>query len=251
MQGAGQGSIRPRAAVTPKPGRYARGALVTLCLCTLITGLASAERLNRAVGWPGSTLSGVPCYGEGTSTRFDYVTEKNQLDIVERFHFKESTQQLLDHDSRLAEDLDYTLRSIPNHHRALWVNVLFYLKLTDRLGSEELQQRAQRQSGQPPPECYFHRGKAFNPGDPMVSAIFGVYLHKRGMLSEALQEYRLAEQRMPRNGELIYNMGLLFVDMGDLAAAQDYADRARTLGYSLRGLQRRIDREVANAQTPG
>ena len=76
----------------------------------------------------------------------------------------------------------------------------------------------------------------------MVSAVFGAYLHQRGVLESALKEYALAERTIPDNAELVYNIGLLHVDMGDIEQAKIYEVRAKKLGYPLTGLLRKIQR---------
>ena len=222
-------------------------AVAALCLMLPATDLYAAQDINRNPGWPGSTLSGVNCFGfQGEHYGpFDYVTEKSKLAIVERAHFTPVVEQLVRGQSgRIAGDLDYTLNAFPNHHRALWAVSRYYLRKAEQVGFQELSRlehnRNVRGTKPPPPECYFQRAKRFAPRDGVVSAIFGIYLHKRGKLDAALSEYRVAESKDPNNGELVYNMGLLFLDMDDLPLAKQYAKRATSLGYPLKGLQRKV-----------
>ena len=215
-------------------------AVATL-LPVLTTDLSAAQMLNMNPGWPGTTLSGVQCYGDATDSRFDYITERNRIGIVEKFHFYRDIEQLKMHDSKLDNDLDYTLRWIPNHHRALWARARFYLRsLKSEAKREQLQRKERSRQGNPPPECYFNRAKAFNPRDGMVPAIFGIYLHKRDMHEAALTQYKLAEEMLPKHAELIYNIGLLYFDMGNLDRAREYADKASALGFPLKGLRRKL-----------
>lgn len=79
----------------------------------------------------------------------------------------------------------------------------------------------------------------------MVPAIFGIYLHRREMYDAALAQYDLSESVLPNNSEVIYNKGLLYFDMGQFDKAREYADKARELGYPLKGLQRKLDTAVA------
>ncbi|MCB1922382.1 MAG: tetratricopeptide repeat protein [Gammaproteobacteria bacterium] len=209
----------------------------------------AASGLNRKPGWPGNTLGGLPCYGVADNTRFDYITERDRLAIVENYHFYREVQELKQTDKQLASNLDYTLRSIPNHHRALWLKVRHYLRvIKNEQARKDLAAQELIKEGLPPPECYFQRGKAFNPGDGMVPAIFAIYLHKRKQYDAALAEYELAEQLLPNYAEVVYNKGLLYFDMGELDKAREYAERARALGYPLTGLQRKLD-DSASADT--
>src|SRR4051812_47506028 len=51
---------------------------------------------------------------------FDYRTSKDKLDIVEGAHFTPDVETLRSGSTgSLGADIDYTLRTSPNHHRAL------------------------------------------------------------------------------------------------------------------------------------
>ena len=227
-----------------------KAVLILLSFCLIgtspLTSALTSQGLNREPGWPGVTLSGTPCFGSLQRGRgygpFDYVSEKHKLRIVENAHFTPAVEQLIKGKSAsVAGDIDYTLRAFPNHHRALWARARLYLQTLNRIGYDKVKRRElDRDKAYKPPECYFQRAKVFNPNDPMVSAIFGIYLQKRGEQKAALKEYKLAETTIPNNGELIYNMGLLYLEMGELSTAKLYAIRAEALGYPLSGLKRMI-----------
>jgi tetratricopeptide (TPR) repeat protein len=203
----------------------------------------------RQLGWPGKTLSGVQCYGIGQGVGpFNYVTQRSAIGIVEEYHFKPEHEGLADGISiSTGKNLDYTLRAVPNHHRALWAMVRWYLLKLEYADRNEIETLERLREGLPPPECYFHRAKSFVSKDGMVPAIFGIYLHKRGKLDEALAEYSLAENLAPNHAELAYNIGLLYFDMDNLEKAREYADRAEKLGYPLRGLKTKIDKQEAGS----
>ena len=196
----------------------------------------------RGLGWPGATLSEMECYGgpQGYGP-YNYVTQNSRVGIVERHHFTPPVERLVrGESSELVGDLDYTLRAIPNHHRALWAMTRYYLRKAGQLSDEEFQRFELTLRSEPPPECYFQRAKLFAPQDGMVPAIYGIYLHKRGLAEAALQEYKQAEELLPDDAELAYNTGLVYFDLGDMAQAKEYAEKAATLGYPLTGLQRKI-----------
>ena len=228
----------------------ARIACIAILVAPAIA--VSAQPINRHPGWPGTTLSGVQCYGEGHGSRFEYISEHDKLAIVEKFHFYREIESLRMHDAKLDGDLDYTLRSIPNHHRALWARVRFYLRqIKDDQKRKELVKNEQMREGNPPPECYFERGEVFNPNDGMVPAIFGIYLHKRDQFEAALKAYNRAEALIPNDPELAYNMGLLYLDMGNLEKAREYADKASRLGYPLIGLRRKLSAAGSDPSASG
>lgn len=217
---------------------------------------------DKTLGWPGNTLGGQECFGEGQGVGpYDYTDPETTRpgkygntpprQLVERYHFTPEVEQLVRGSSSItpAGDLNYTLKAFPNHHRALWSMSRYYLRQLDRVGYERLRTTELQRDGTPPPECYFHRAIAFAPEDPVVRAIFGIYLHRRGELDAALEHYLVAEKMAPKRAETIYNMGLLYLDMGNAAKAREYAERAQALGYPLRGLQKKIAREDG-ATTP-
>lgn len=216
-------------------------ALIILALA----GQAHAARVeDKTIGWPGKTLSGNRCWGKGTGYGpYDYIrSPRPRIGVVEKFHFTSAVERLIKGESgKLHGDIDYTLRAVPNHHRALFAVSKLYLR--DTAGSTKLDKMhaESAQRGISPPECYFQRGKVFAPEDGMISGIYGIYLHKMGRHDEALREYRIAEKAHPNHAEIRYNMGLLFFDMKRYNEAREYADRARALGYPLRGLRDKLD----------
>ena len=48
------------------------------------------------------------------------------------------------------------------------------------------------------------------------------------------------------SAELHYFLGLIFLDLGDIEAAQTHADKAEALGYPLSGLQKAIARRTGS-----
>ena len=196
--------------------------------------------------WPGNTLSGNECYG-GVSGYgpYNYVTQRPKVGIVEAYHFTSEVEQLIRGKSgvgSLEGDIDYTLRAIPNHHRALWAVARHYLRKKKTVPKYDLETDERTKQGLPPPECYFQRAKAFAPDDGLVRMVFGTYLHRTGALDRALAEYLEAEALLPEHAELAYNIGLLYLAKSEIAKAEEYAAKAESLGYPLKGLRRKINR---------
>ncbi len=230
--------------------------LLILLLATLMLNpVYGAQILNKNLGWPGTTLEGHECHGKDVGYGpFDYNdpqssspdgssrdSNQDRLSLVERYHFDSNTENLITGASNTdpKSDIDYTLRAFPNHPRALLAISRYFLRLP--ADNPKTKYALARGIGDvPPPECYFQRAKLFAPEDPMVSMVFGIYLHKRGLLDAAIAEYRLAEQEMPKYAELAYNMGLAYFDLKDYENAKKYAARAYALGYPLPGLKRKL-----------
>jgi len=169
---------------------------------------------------------------------FDYRSEdnrKNKIPIVEGAHFQPEVEALqlggpiyfTPYD--LIGGLDYTLRAIPNHHRALASLARYAL-------------RGWKTEPFRTPECYFDRAIRFQPEDGDVRLIFGSYLHRKKNYKAAEEQYAAARELMPDSVELSYNLGLLYVDTGELSKAKTEAIRAYALGYPLPGLKDKLKR---------
>ncbi len=236
-------------------------AIVLLLFGLAGQSTAKVRLFDKDIGWPGETLLGEPCYGRPQGTGpFDYADPRfatkgeyrhiighsgmSVRTLVEGAHFKPETERLERGVKSVSPmpDIDYTIRAFPNHHRALWAMVRYYLRQLKRNPNPVVLSGIRRGSSFPPPECYFYRAEAFNPHDPGVPAIFGLYLHKLEKFDAALAQYKKAESMGSPSSDLYYNMGLLYADMNDLENAQKYADIARKSGHPLTGLQRKIDR---------
>jgi tetratricopeptide (TPR) repeat protein len=124
-------------------------------------------------------------------------------------------------------DLDYTLRAIPNHHRALYA-----------VGRHELSDGVDPNFRSA--RCYFDRAIRFRPMDPIVRFLFGVFLASGQNLDEALEQYQTAQEMGLDSPELDYNFGLLYLEMDDPDAALAHARNAYDQGYPLPGLREKL-----------
>jgi len=166
---------------------------------------------------------------------FDYrdpVSRGEQLNLVERAHFTADVETLRRGKSsvNVIDDLNYTLRAFPNHHRALNSLAKFALQ-GGKIPSD---------SSIPSADCYFRRAVAFRPEDEVVRMIYGNYLAKRGDRVGAKAQYMDALRLAPSAVELNYNAGLFFASEGDLARARELARVAYEGGYPLPGLRNKI-----------
>lgn len=165
---------------------------------------------------------------------FDYTNpdhRKNRIPVVEKFHFTPQVEHLIKGiNSKLGGDIDYTLRAIPNHHRAL--NSMANLAI-----KEKRQQPAEAEYSV---ECYFDRAMRFKPKDGIVHMVYGVYLKKQGKLDKAIEELNEADKLQPNNANIHYNLGLLYVDKKDYELARTHAKKAYQLGFPLAGLKKKL-----------
>ncbi|MEQ9395869.1 tetratricopeptide repeat protein [Haliea sp.] len=204
-----------------------------LTLCATLLAMPCLGEARGVAPWVGETLDGRQCTGPGTENYgpFDFRIDKNKLPIVENHHFTLEVEQLVrgvtvTHPIR---DIRYTLTKIPNHHRALYSAVRF--SISDP--SKELKRKY-------PAECFLQRAIHYAPDDPVPHMLYGLYLHRLGNASGALPHYLKAEALSPNDVNLLYNMGLVYFDLGQYAEARRYARQAYAAGVTFPGLQRKL-----------
>lgn len=186
-----------------------------------------------ALGWPGTDQEGRPCSGPpsnyGPFDYTDHFARSKKLGIVEQYHFTPQIRNLaLTNRKSLFDNIGYTLRAFPNHHPALYAMMRLHLLESRTYG--------------PPLECYFNRAKAINPTDGTIYLLEGIYFHRLKEFDNALDRYRTAEKLGKKSAELYYNMGLLYLDMGENDKALEYARKAYKRGYPLKGLKQRLSK---------
>jgi tetratricopeptide (TPR) repeat protein len=165
---------------------------------------------------------------------FDYRARSEHVenfDLVESAHFTPEVENGIKGSSgQVGGDLDYTLRAIPNHHRAL----ASMAKLAVRTKSLQLP------GAKYPVECYFERASRFQPNDGGVKAEYGNYLYAMGKTDKAFQMFREAVELSPDNPTINYNVGLSYYQRKDYDNALLYAKKAYALGFPLPGLKNKL-----------
>jgi tetratricopeptide (TPR) repeat protein len=165
---------------------------------------------------------------------FDYRTRAEHTQnffLVESEHFTPDVENgVKGHSSTIGGDLDYTLRAIPNHHRALasMARIAVRTKSLQLLGAKY------------PVECYFERAMRFTPNDGGVKAEFGNYLYALGKSDKAFAMFKDAAEMSPENATINYNLGLAYLQKKDYAEALVYAKKAYALGFPLPGLKNKL-----------
>jgi tetratricopeptide (TPR) repeat protein len=162
---------------------------------------------------------------------FDYqqsVKYAKQIDLVNRVHFTPDVETLK-HGAAgpLASDLDYTIRAIPNHHRALDS----ISRLSIKLNRPQIPLMSCSADG------FFERAMRFAPNDPLVHAAYGVHLFRWKKFPQAEEQLLTADRMLPNDGNIAYNLGLLYADLKQWDKAMAYAEKAYANGYRLPGLK--------------
>ena len=157
---------------------------------------------------------------------WDYRTAKQaDRDIVERVHFtlgiETMTQPKNTMRHEMAGDVSYTLGVFPNHHRAL---------LT-------MQRLSVRWKSDPPPgttlsvDCWYDRAVRFTPEDTVVRALYARFLAERDRKPEAVHQLDVAVTHAKDNPFSHYNLGLVYLELGEHEKARSRALEARELGF--------------------
>lgn len=167
---------------------------------------------------------------------YDYRhADRQKISIVEQYHFDagvESLTKAKTSTSGFGGDLDYTLRAIPNHHRALMT--LKHLATRERTDKP----RGSRYTV----DCWFRRAELFAPDDAMVKTIYGLYLAQTKQTKPAREKLEQARSMNSSDPNVNYNLGLVYFDLGEYGLARESAQNAYAAGFPLPGLRDKLKR---------
>ena len=138
----------------------------------------------------------------------------------------------------IGDDIDYTLRASPNHHRALYAMA--------RLARKERKEKPD--GSRYTVQCWFVRAVEFAPNDPNVRVLYGHWLVEKGDKRAAAQQFDAAKSLYEQEGaaksdaNLAYNLGLGMFELGRFDEAVQLAKTAKELGFPLDGLEKKLKR---------
>ena len=180
---------------------------------------------RNAAPWVGADLKGLPCSGKGQGYGpYDYTkaNERSKIPVVEEHHFTPEVENHISGKSGYIEnDLDYTLRAVPNHHRALLSAIRYQLKLNKK-------QLKRNDPLEAPMECYLQRAIHFSPSDAATVSLYAYYLKGIGQLEKATDLYQKALTIAPDNAKIQYAYSLLLIELKQYDKALEYAKKAYT-----------------------
>jgi tetratricopeptide (TPR) repeat protein len=202
--------------------------------CHCATWLVSAVLLagGPAMAQVSPALCG-PIVIPGMYGPWDYRTDRAKLPIIEGAHFTPAVESLLKGSSgkTASADLDYTISHVPNHHRAL-VSIM-------RLG-EGLGQRGDRMPLTT--ECYFERAIRWRHDDVIVRMLYAQFLHKARRADDAQRQLEVATRLAGENELTHQNIGLVYLEIGDLDKALAQAWRVRSINPQMQLLQSKLEK---------
>ena len=211
--------------------RFALFACLALCLISL-------PLQSQAAAWVGEDFQGNECDGgQGTAGTRDYLKRFEPraaafLAMTEEHHFNEDVEALRKGiTSEPMGDIDFVLRTFPNHHRALYSAMQYRLKHKKRWPAGASWQKA---------ECYYNRAVNFRPRDITVHTQYALLQYKFKKFEGALESYQTVNKLNPNDPLVLYNMGLTLVKLKRFDEAKFIADRVYGLGFPLPGLRNKL-----------
>lgn len=171
----------------------------------------------------------------GGAGPYDYRKKGDHLDkfkLIEGAHFPTHVEQLVRGNStvHVGGDIDYTLRAIPNHHRAL-------VSVTN-LGARE---KASQPKGMTYSiYCYFDRAVRYTPNDIVVRLLFARYLAAQSRQGDALAQIEVARNLAGDTASSQYNIGLVLAEMKQYDQALVQAHKAMALGSTRPELKQQL-----------
>jgi tetratricopeptide (TPR) repeat protein len=193
-------------------------------------------RFRRVTAWlaaawlvPAAALA----YGPYDYTNAEHVAK--HLPVVEEYHFNGAVETLTGTmpGGSIGPHLAYVLRAFPNHHRALNAMAKYWRQHLSR-------------GGFPPdtdpektPDYWFDRALEFAPDDSMAKALYAKHLLELKQRKRALELLDAAAVGA-QGAELHYNLGLFYLQGGELEKARAHATEAYALNYPLPGLRDRL-----------
>ena len=163
---------------------------------------------------------------------YDYRTDHTKLPIVTGAHFTAPVEALIRGSTATlpGPDISYTLRAIPNHHRAL-ISMM-------KLGEKE---KTSKPSGSAyTVACWFTRAIAFRPDDAIVRMIYSGFLNSKGNINDANNQLESATASARDNGFTHYNIGLHYFDLKNYDKALVQAHKAIGLGFNHADLRNQL-----------
>lgn len=221
MQSGGMGRLTRRRDNGQRGAVQQAVAALVICVAATSAPDARAQTAQSSCG---------AIYNTGHYGPYDYRTQYEQLKIVEAHHFLPQHEALVGSAEYPGQELNYTLKASPNHHRALVAAA--------RLAEREKTTRVPGMDYSI--ECFFERGIRFARDDTVVRGLYAQFLLKAGRRPEAVQQLDAAQMFAKDNAFSHYNIGLLYFDLGEYGKALEEAHRAAALGFERTELADRL-----------
>jgi tetratricopeptide (TPR) repeat protein len=209
-------------------------ALLAALTAAAIVSLSNPAAAQTVPGGCG-TLRSVGQYGP-----YDARYDHHRLPIVLNAHFTQEIELLIKGRSgTIGGEIGYTLRAIPNYHRAL----IAMMRFGEKSNSEQPRDSIYTI------DCWFKRAIAFAPDDAIVRMIYSTYLGKQNNLQEANAQLEIATGYAKDSPFTHYNIGLHYFEIKNYDKALASAHKAMALGWDRTELREQL-RSVGQWKDP-
>ena len=167
----------------------------------------------------------------GTDGPYDYTIPHRRIREIEGNHFNQDVENLISGmTGTIGAEIDFLLRYVPNHHRALLS--LSKLSLRDKTNKPA--------GARYTVLCFFERAIRFKPDDATVHYLFSGYLLETDKFDMALEQLNIASKLEPNNPAINYNLGLLYFQKKNYDKALHFAKKAYSQNFPLPGLKNKL-----------
>lgn len=163
---------------------------------------------------------------------FDFRTDRPKLGIVEKHHFTAKVEKLAGGDTAATPgpDLEYVLKTFPNHPRALAAVVRWSKKKQDP-HPKDLKYSV---------DCHFERALRFRKDDAVVRMLYATWLGDTNRRQDGLAQ--LEQVKPGDNPFTTYNLGLVYAELGGYDKALELAHKAQGMGITRTSLRDRLQK---------
>jgi uncharacterized protein (TIGR02996 family) len=152
---------------------------------------------------------------------YDYRKHPDKVATVEPFHFTPQVEALIKSiNGKLGGDIGYTLQRIPNHHRALSSLI--------RLGERERRDKPDGEDWSV--ECRLERAIRFAPDDLIVRLLYADFLRRQKRPEDSERVLQWVEHQPDLSPFTVANIGLVYLELGNVPKATELAQQACSLG---------------------
>ncbi len=206
--------------------------IVSFIIINVLAGFLLSPALaknKRIAPWVGTSLQGGSCQWGHEVGPYDYTKTKHrnhpEYAKIISAHFNNKVESLKGGAKKsrtLHGDLDYTLRGVPNHHRALKSMMLYQeMKKSDWAKNNYKINHI---------ECDLQRAIAFSPKDSFSYLLYAKFLKKKKLFDKAYDTLKLGEKELPNNAYIHYHLGFLLLKQNKTKESYKHAKLAYEYG---------------------
>jgi tetratricopeptide (TPR) repeat protein len=167
---------------------------------------------------------------------FDYYAPRTdnaditRLKNVEGYHLAPGQSKMARREYYYAQqEFEFILHYYPNHPKGLSL----LSDLCEKYGDKRCDAAA---------EAWFDKAIKLNPEVGQTYLLYGIHLHRKRQLEQAVKAYRRAIELAPSSVNAHYNLGLAYVDLKQYDLANQHAQRSYQLGAYTPGLKNKLEK---------